>query len=126
VPFPSASEENKRNQDDRQEHRLTHHQQDGLEPHSGKVFQVSLHSDRRHGNHQQPGQERLQQALKAGGDQARAVDGDQQRYGKTPTFVATDLGMSLYNEVLKLSKTEAQRFLQAKAMDSITIWEKRA
>lgn len=47
-------------------------------------------------------------------------------YGKTPTFVAMDLGMSLYNEALKLSKTEAQRFLQAKAMDSITIWEKRA
>jgi hypothetical protein len=47
-------------------------------------------------------------------------------YGKTPTFVATDLGTSLYNEALKLSKTEAQRFLQAKATDSITIWEKRA
>jgi Protein of unknown function (DUF4239) len=41
--------------------------------------------------------------------------------GKTPTFVATHLGMSLYDEVLKLvPKTEAQRFLQTQAMDEIT------
>jgi hypothetical protein len=41
--------------------------------------------------------------------------------GKTLTFQATDLGMSLYDEVLKLSPgTETQRFLQARAMDAIT------
>jgi hypothetical protein len=41
--------------------------------------------------------------------------------GKAQTFEATDLGMSLYNEVFKLSpKTEAQRFLQTKAIDAIT------
>ena len=40
---------------------------------------------------------------------------------RTQTFEPTDLGISLYNEVLKLSpKTEAQRFLQAKVMDAIT------
>jgi len=42
-------------------------------------------------------------------------------FGKTPTFVATHLGMSLYDEVFKLApKTEAQRFLQTQAMDEIT------
>jgi hypothetical protein len=41
--------------------------------------------------------------------------------GKTPTFVATDLGMSLYDEVIKLApKTEAQRILQTQAMNAIT------
>jgi Protein of unknown function (DUF4239) len=40
---------------------------------------------------------------------------------RTQTFEPTDLGISLYNEVLKLSpETDAQRFLQAKAMDAIT------
>ena len=40
---------------------------------------------------------------------------------KAPTFEATDLGMRLYSEVVKLSpKTDAQRFLQAKASDAIT------
>ena len=40
---------------------------------------------------------------------------------RTKTFEPTDLGVSLYSEVLKLSaKTETERLLQAKAMDAIT------
>jgi Protein of unknown function (DUF4239) len=42
------------------------------------------------------------------------------RSGKTETFKAADAGVSLYDEILKLSpKTDAQRFLQARAMDAI-------
>lgn len=40
---------------------------------------------------------------------------------RTKTFEPADLGISLYSEVLKLPpKTEAQRLLQAKALDAIT------
>ena len=41
--------------------------------------------------------------------------------GKAQTFEAADLGISAYDEVLKLSpKTEVQHFLQNKAIDAIT------
>jgi hypothetical protein len=40
--------------------------------------------------------------------------------GKTKTFEPADAGISLYSEILKLSpQTEAQRFLQARALDAI-------
>ena len=40
--------------------------------------------------------------------------------GKAKTFEPADAGISLYNEILKLSpQTEAQHFLQARAMDAI-------
>ena len=40
---------------------------------------------------------------------------------KEQTFEAADLGVAVYNEVLKLApKTDAQHFLQSKAIDTIT------
>jgi hypothetical protein len=40
--------------------------------------------------------------------------------GKALTFKPADLGISLYDEILKLSpQTDAQRFLQARALDAI-------
>jgi hypothetical protein len=40
--------------------------------------------------------------------------------GRTQTFKPADLGISLYDEILKLSpQTDAQRFLQARAVDAI-------
>jgi hypothetical protein len=42
------------------------------------------------------------------------------RSGKAQAFRAADAGVSLYDEILKLApQTEAQRFLQARAMDAI-------
>jgi hypothetical protein len=52
---------------------------------------------------------------------AGRIWGESSSTGEEQTFEAADLGIAAYNEVLKLApKTDAQHFLQNKAIDTIT------